>query len=117
MANDIDRIVIVGGGLAAAKAAEAVRGEGFDGSLHLLAEEPHRPYERPPLSKGVLLGTATLDETEVHEELMKFEKGPLPRKVYKVELEMGGSLDGPNRTFRVSHDFSKSSVAGGCKMG
>lgn len=68
MANDIDRIVIVGGGLAAAKAAEAVRGEGFDGSLHLLAEEPHRPYERPPLSKGVLLGTATLDETEVHEE-------------------------------------------------
>lgn len=55
-------IVIVGGGLAAAKAAETVRTEGFDGTVTILAEEAERPYERPPLSKGYLL-----DETTGHE--------------------------------------------------
>ena len=67
MTTDIDRIVIVGGGLAGAKAAEAIRTEGFDGIVHLLAAEPHRPYERPPLSKQVLLGTTDADDTEVHD--------------------------------------------------
>src|SRR5690606_29047906 len=60
-------IVIVGGGLAAAKAAESVRAQGFDGSVTLVAEEPHRPYERPPLSKGYLLGKQPLDEVYVHD--------------------------------------------------
>ena len=48
--------VIVGAGLAGAKAAEALRGGGFDGRLTLIGEEEHLPYERPPLSKGYLLG-------------------------------------------------------------
>jgi 3-phenylpropionate/trans-cinnamate dioxygenase ferredoxin reductase subunit len=43
--------VIVGAGLAGAKAAEALRHEGFDGRLVLIGAEPERPYERPPLSK------------------------------------------------------------------
>ena len=48
--------VIAGGGLAAAKAAETLRDEGFDGEIVLLGAEPERPYERPPLSKEFLLG-------------------------------------------------------------
>jgi NADPH-dependent 2,4-dienoyl-CoA reductase/sulfur reductase-like enzyme len=48
--------VVVGGGLAAARAVEALRGEGFDGDVVVLTSEPHRPYERPPLSKGYLRG-------------------------------------------------------------
>jgi len=60
--------VIVGGGLAGAKAAEALRGQGYDGELVLIADEPHRPYERPPLSKGYLAGKATRDEVFVHPE-------------------------------------------------
>ncbi len=48
--------VIVGGGLAGAKAAETLRAEGFDGEVVLFGSEPERPYERPPLSKGYLLG-------------------------------------------------------------
>jgi NADPH-dependent 2,4-dienoyl-CoA reductase/sulfur reductase-like enzyme len=59
--------VIIGGGLAGAKAAETLRGEGFDGRVVLIAAETERPYERPPLSKGLLLGTAERDSPYVHD--------------------------------------------------
>lgn len=52
------RIVIVGASLAGLRAAETLREEGFAGSLTLVGEEPHAPYDRPPLSKQVLLGRA-----------------------------------------------------------
>jgi 3-phenylpropionate/trans-cinnamate dioxygenase ferredoxin reductase subunit len=51
-----DTFVIVGTRLAGAKAAEALRDQGFDGRLILLGAELHRPYERP-LSKGYLSNT------------------------------------------------------------
>lgn len=60
-------IVIVGAGLAGAKAAETLRDEGYDGPVVLFGEEPERPYERPPLSKGLLLGTAERESVYVHE--------------------------------------------------
>ena len=49
-------IVIVGGGVAAGKAAETLRKEGYDGDVTIVAAEPHPPYQRPPLSKGYLAG-------------------------------------------------------------
>ncbi|MFE2032704.1 NAD(P)/FAD-dependent oxidoreductase [Streptomyces scopuliridis] len=52
------RIVIVGASLAGLRAAETLRDEGFTGPLTLVGEEPHAPYDRPPLSKQVLLGRA-----------------------------------------------------------
>ncbi|HEX7161926.1 MAG TPA: FAD-dependent oxidoreductase [Trebonia sp.] len=60
------RFVIVGGGLAGAKAAEGLRAEGFDGEVVLFGSEPERPYERPPLSKGYLLGKDPRDSAFVH---------------------------------------------------
>jgi len=51
---------IVGGGLAGAKAAEALRDKDFDGHVVLFAAEEHLPYERPPLSKEFLLGKKQL---------------------------------------------------------
>jgi 3-phenylpropionate/trans-cinnamate dioxygenase ferredoxin reductase component len=60
--------VIVGAGLAGAKAAETLRAEGFDGRLLLLGEESERPYERPPLSKAYLRGEADRDSLYVHPE-------------------------------------------------
>lgn len=57
------RIVIVGASLAGLRAAEALREEGFTGSLTVVGDEPHPPYDRPPLSKQVLLGQATADTT------------------------------------------------------
>jgi 3-phenylpropionate/trans-cinnamate dioxygenase ferredoxin reductase subunit len=59
--------VIVGAGLAGAKAAQTLREEGFDGSVVVFGEEPERPYERPPLSKALLLGTAEPDSVYVHD--------------------------------------------------
>ena len=58
--------VIVGGGLAGAKAAETLRAEGFDGEVVLFGSEPDRPYERPPLSKGYLLGKDERESAFVH---------------------------------------------------
>ena len=52
--SDPPTFAVVGAGLAGAKAAEALRAEGFDGNIVLLGAEPHRPYERPPLSKAYL---------------------------------------------------------------
>jgi 3-phenylpropionate/trans-cinnamate dioxygenase ferredoxin reductase subunit len=51
-----DTFVIVGAGMAGGKAVETLRAEGFDGRVVLLGAEPHRPYERPPLSKDYLRG-------------------------------------------------------------
>ena len=65
--KDPRTFVIVGAGLAGAKAAQTLRDEGFDGDVVLLGEEPERPYERPPLSKGLLLGTADRETVFVHE--------------------------------------------------
>jgi 3-phenylpropionate/trans-cinnamate dioxygenase ferredoxin reductase subunit len=65
MATDTTYL-IVGAGLAGAKAAEALRTEGFDGRLVLIGAEPERPYERPPLSKDYLLGKAERDSIYVH---------------------------------------------------
>jgi len=60
--------VIVGGGLAAAKAAETLREEGFDGRLVVVAEEDRLPYERPPLSKSYLAGESPFSDAVVHDE-------------------------------------------------
>jgi 3-phenylpropionate/trans-cinnamate dioxygenase ferredoxin reductase subunit len=59
-------IVIAGASLAGAKAAETLRDEGFDGEIVLLGSETERPYERPPLSKGYLLGNDSRDSIYVH---------------------------------------------------
>ena len=53
---------IVGGGLAGAKAAEALRDNDFDGHIALYAAEEHLPYERPPLSKEYLAGKKDLGD-------------------------------------------------------
>ena len=60
--------IIVGGGLAGAIAAQTLREEGFDGRITLLGEEPHRPYERPPLSKDYLQGKADRESIFAHPE-------------------------------------------------
>jgi 3-phenylpropionate/trans-cinnamate dioxygenase ferredoxin reductase subunit len=65
---DQQTFVIVGGGLTAAKAAETLREEGFDGRLVVVAEEDRLPYERPPLSKSYLAGESPFSDAVVHDE-------------------------------------------------
>ena len=66
--NTPRNIVVVGGGLAGAKAVEGLRERGYDGDITLFGAESHLPYERPPLSKGLLLGSDEPDSVFVHDQ-------------------------------------------------
>ncbi len=61
----LGHLVIVGGGQAGGWVARSLRDHGHDGSITLIGEEPHPPYERPPLSKALLLGTAAPESTHI----------------------------------------------------
>jgi 3-phenylpropionate/trans-cinnamate dioxygenase ferredoxin reductase subunit len=78
-------ILIVGAGLAGAKAAEALRKDGFDGRVVMFGSEPYRPYLRPPLSKEYLRGDETLDKVYVHPDGWYAEQ--------RVELETSTTVD------------------------
>ncbi len=86
------RYVIIGASLAGAKAAETLRGEGFDGAVVLVGAEPERPYERPPLSKGFLTGTEEKSNAYVHEEGWYAE--------HDVELRLGVTAVAVDRAAR-----------------
>ena len=66
MTDAPSNVVIVGGGLAGAKTAEALREKGYDGTVTLLTSEQLLPYERPPLSKEYLTGKTSFDDAVVH---------------------------------------------------
>ncbi|MEU3755254.1 FAD-dependent oxidoreductase [Streptomyces olivoreticuli] len=88
--------VIVGGGLAGAKAAETLRSEGFTGRVILICDERDHPYERPPLSKGYLTGQDDRDSVFVHE--------PAWYAQADIELHLGQPavhLDRENRSVRL----------------
>jgi 3-phenylpropionate/trans-cinnamate dioxygenase ferredoxin reductase subunit len=76
-----ETFVIVGASLAGAKAAEALRAEGFDGRVVLVGDEPERPYERPPLTKEYLRGEMERERIYVHPEAFYAEQD--------VELRLG----------------------------
>jgi NADPH-dependent 2,4-dienoyl-CoA reductase/sulfur reductase-like enzyme len=56
--QDTQGVVIAGAGLAGQRCAETLRRSGYDGRIRIVGDEPARPYDRPPLSKGVLAGNA-----------------------------------------------------------
>jgi 3-phenylpropionate/trans-cinnamate dioxygenase ferredoxin reductase subunit len=77
---------IVGASLAGAKAAEELRGQGFEGGVVLIGAEPELPYERPPLSKDYLRGESDREKARVHEEGFYREQ--------QIELRLGASVAG-----------------------
>jgi 3-phenylpropionate/trans-cinnamate dioxygenase ferredoxin reductase subunit len=97
-----EKIVIVGASLAGATAAQALRDEGYAGSVVLVGEEANRPYERPPLSKGYLLGNDERDSIFVHPEDWYAEHDvdlrlgtaatSVDREKHEVRLADGGTL-------------------------
>ncbi len=94
--------VIIGASLAGAKAAETLREEGFAGHIVLLGSELELPYERPPLSKGYLLGKADKASIYVHDEhwypahhvdlQLGVTASAIDRGAKRVELASGGSI-------------------------
>lgn len=77
--------LIVGGGLAGAKAAEALRDEGFEGAITLIGDESLRPYLRPPLSKDYLQGEVERESVFVHPPSWYHD--------HDVELVLGDAAD------------------------
>ena len=61
-------VLIVGAGVAGASCAEALREQGFDGSVLLVGREPSAPYERPPCSKDLLRGESSAEDALLHPE-------------------------------------------------
>jgi 3-phenylpropionate/trans-cinnamate dioxygenase ferredoxin reductase component len=89
--------VIAGASLAGAKAAETLRDEGFGGAVILIGDETERPYERPPLSKGYLLGKDEKSAIYVHDEGWYAE--------HDVDLRLGvtvTAIDPASRTLSTS---------------
>ncbi len=87
------KYVIVGGGLAGGRAAEGIRQVDEEGTVALVTQEPHRPYERPPLSKEYLRGEVGLDRVYLEDTGYYEERG--------VEVLSGaraGALDPAART-------------------
>jgi 3-phenylpropionate/trans-cinnamate dioxygenase ferredoxin reductase subunit len=89
-------IVLVGGGLATGTAVRELRSQGYVGDLVVIAGEAHPPYERPPLSKGYLLGNEPAEKALVNEESWYAE--------HDVDLRTGvtvESIDPDARTLRA----------------
>jgi NADPH-dependent 2,4-dienoyl-CoA reductase/sulfur reductase-like enzyme len=95
--------VIVGASLAGAKAAETLREEGFGGQIVLAGDETERPYERPPLSKGYLLGKDERSSIFVHDAGWYAE--------HDVDLRLGVPATG------IDRDGRRVALADGSQVG
>lgn len=67
--RSVQRILIVGASLAGLSAAEALRSEGFAGTITVIGDEPYAPYDRPPLSKTVLTGQLPAEHTTLPQSI------------------------------------------------
>jgi 3-phenylpropionate/trans-cinnamate dioxygenase ferredoxin reductase subunit len=85
LTSPTERVVIVGAGQAGARAAEALRGTGFSGEIVLFGEERHEPYERPRLSKSVLLGEERASAASIHPRAWYAGQGIALRSCSRVE--------------------------------
>ena len=81
--------VIVGGGHAAGQAAASLRQEGYEGELVIVADEPHIPYQRPPLSKQYLAGEQGLERVYLRAEKFYADK--------RVDVRMSARVAGIDR--------------------
>ncbi|HEY1914945.1 MAG TPA: FAD-dependent oxidoreductase [Streptosporangiaceae bacterium] len=88
MATD-STYVIVGASLAGARAAQTLRDEGFEGRVVMIGSEKEHPYERPPLSKGYLIGEAKRESLYVHPPQWYDE--------HNVELRLGATVTSIDR--------------------
>lgn len=91
-----DPFVILGGGAGGVTAAATLRSEGFDGPVVLISAEADPPYARPPLSKGVLQGSAELDGIRLHHDAWFAD--------HDIDLRLGTtveSLDPAGRRIRL----------------
>ncbi|MFI5693263.1 NAD(P)/FAD-dependent oxidoreductase [Kribbella sp. NPDC051586] len=112
---DAEQIVIVGASLAGATAAEALRTEGWTGAVLLIGSEQSLPYERPPLSKDVLLAKKGTDSAQLHDQQWYDDN--------KIDLRLGTTvtaIDPSAHTVTLDDDsqvsYSKLLIATGSRV-
>ena len=94
-------VVIVGGGQAGLEAAAALRAQGYEGSVTLIGEEPHAPYQRPPLSKDYLAGKSDADSLPLRADVfyqnnrIELLTGVRVTAIHRGEHELGNEA-GPD---------------------
>ncbi|HEY7611259.1 MAG TPA: FAD-dependent oxidoreductase [Alphaproteobacteria bacterium] len=88
-----ETIVIVGAGHAGGRAAQALRAAGFAGRVVLIGEEKYPPYERPPLSKELIVTDAGLEKARLHD--------PAYYEQNKIELMLGRAVEAIDRTAKT----------------
>lgn len=88
-------VVIVGGGQAGLEAAAVLRTQGYEDPITLICEEPHAPYQRPPLSKEFLTGKQEIDRVFLR-TLAYFEK-------QRIDLILGERVAEINAGAKVVH--------------
>jgi 3-phenylpropionate/trans-cinnamate dioxygenase ferredoxin reductase subunit len=102
VARKISSVVLIGGGQAAAQAAQSLRMSGYDGKLSLVGDEPVLPYQRPPLSKAFMKGElaeerlyfkpAVWYEDNKIDTLLSQRVLEIDRSAQRIRLEHGGEL-------------------------
>jgi NADPH-dependent 2,4-dienoyl-CoA reductase/sulfur reductase-like enzyme len=104
--------VIVGGGLAGASAVEGIRERDKSGSILLIGDEKHLPYDRPPLSKKLWFGKKKVEEIFLHDQTFYDQNGVTVALGTKVT-----SLDAKQKKISTSdgesHRFQKLLLATG----
>ena len=96
------RYILVGGGLAGASAVEGIRAHDTEGSILLIADEKHLPYNRPPLSKKLWLGHSNVEKILVHEKDFYEKRGAdlmLGTKVIRLDAGQKTVTDDSGRDY------------------
>lgn len=101
--SSVNRIVVIGGGVGAAAAVEALRNEGYEGAIIQVSDENVLPYDRPPLSKAYLSGETALTDILLHPEGWYAAN--------KVELKLGHAVESIDVASRTVVLFNGERVA------
>jgi 3-phenylpropionate/trans-cinnamate dioxygenase ferredoxin reductase subunit len=108
----IERVVVVGAGLAGLRAAEELRSLGYSGDITLIGAEGRPPYDRPPLSKKVMIGE--LDDTSLRADFGELRADFRPGES-ATAVEPGGAAGGVVRTTQGEHRFDRLVLATGAE--
>ncbi|MGH9559325.1 MAG: NAD(P)/FAD-dependent oxidoreductase [Bryobacteraceae bacterium] len=95
-------VAIVGGGQAGFQTAASLRAEGYEDPITLICQEPHLPYQRPPLSKGFLAGKQSIEKTELRPERFYAD--------HRIDLILG------DRAVSIDRDERRIALASGNRV-
>ncbi len=106
--RNLERVVVAGAGLAGIRTVEELRAGGYQGQLTLVGAEPHRPYDRPPLSKAFLAGK--MDDTTLDSGALSNTRLGAEMRLDETAVGLG---DGVLRTDRAELSFDALVLATG----